>query len=83
MVNIKLFMGSITGSSPCRGELDTSTIARRVVEGDEMGTRCWGYNWATLLLGDLNKEARYSRLRDGRRADELALLKILLRNPNI
>jgi hypothetical protein len=67
MVNIKLFMGSITGSSPCRGELDTSTIARRVVEGDEMGTRCWGYNWATLLLGDINTETWSSRLGVGRK----------------
>jgi hypothetical protein len=31
---------------------NTSTVALRVVGGDEKGTRAWGYNWATMFLGD-------------------------------
>jgi hypothetical protein len=33
---------------------NTSTVALRVVEGDEKGTRAWVYNLATLLLGETN-----------------------------
>jgi hypothetical protein len=29
-----------------------STVALRVVGGDEKGTQCLGYNWATLFLED-------------------------------
>jgi hypothetical protein len=32
----------------------TSTIALKVVKNDGMGTQCWGYDWATLFLGDIN-----------------------------
>jgi hypothetical protein len=35
---------------------NTSIIALRVVGRDEKGTQCRGYNWATLLLGDINTE---------------------------
>jgi hypothetical protein len=34
---------------------NTSTVALRVVGGDEKGTHCVGYNWATLFLGNVNK----------------------------
>jgi hypothetical protein len=33
---------------------NTSTVALRVVGGDEKGTSAWGYNSATVLLGDIN-----------------------------
>jgi hypothetical protein len=33
----------------CAGS-DTTTVALRVVEGDENGTQCLGYNWVTLPL---------------------------------
>jgi hypothetical protein len=32
---------------------NTSTVALRVVGGDEKETNAWGYNWATLFLGDI------------------------------
>jgi hypothetical protein len=32
----------------------TSTVALRVVGGDEKGTQCLGYNRATLFLTDIN-----------------------------
>jgi hypothetical protein len=32
---------------------NTSTVALRIVRDDKKGTQCRGYNWATLLLGDL------------------------------
>jgi hypothetical protein len=40
-------------SRVCRVEAgpNTSTVALRVVGGDEMGTQCLAYNWATLFLG--------------------------------
>jgi hypothetical protein len=31
--------------------LNTSTVALRLVGGDEKGTSAWGHNWATLFLG--------------------------------
>jgi hypothetical protein len=43
-------------TSPCGGGSNTSTVALRVVEDDEEGTRCLGYNWATLSLGDINAD---------------------------
>jgi hypothetical protein len=33
---------------------NTSTVALRVVGSDEKGTHTWGYNRATLFLGDIN-----------------------------
>jgi hypothetical protein len=39
-----------------------STVALRVVGGDENGTQCLGYNWATLFLGDINTGTGPSRL---------------------
>jgi hypothetical protein len=33
----------------------------------------WGYNWATLSLGDINTETRSSRLGVGHKDDGLAL----------
>jgi hypothetical protein len=33
---------------------NTSTVALRVVEGDEKGTRFWGYHWVILILGYIN-----------------------------
>jgi hypothetical protein len=33
---------------------NTSTVALRVVGGDEKGTQCLGYNWSTLFLRDIN-----------------------------
>jgi hypothetical protein len=43
-----------------------STVALRVVEGDEKGNQCLGYNWATLFLGDINKGTWPSRLGEPR-----------------
>jgi hypothetical protein len=33
---------------------NTSTVALRIVGGDEKGTSDWGYNRATLFLGGIN-----------------------------
>jgi hypothetical protein len=33
---------------------NTCPVALRVVRGEEKGTQCLGYNWATLFLGDIN-----------------------------
>jgi hypothetical protein len=33
---------------------NTSTVALRVVGGDEKERSAWRYNWATLLLGNIN-----------------------------
>jgi hypothetical protein len=46
----------------CEGGLNTSTAALRVLEGDEKGTQCLGYNWATRSLRDINTGAWSSRL---------------------
>jgi hypothetical protein len=43
-----------------------------------MEPSAWGYNWATLSLADLNTEAWSSRLGVGRKADDLALQKIIV-----
>jgi hypothetical protein len=43
----------ITSKFRVEAGLNTSTVALRVVGGDEKGTQCLGYNWATLFLGDL------------------------------
>jgi hypothetical protein len=43
---------------------NTSTVALRVIEGDEKGTRCLGVNWATLSLGDINTGTWDSKLRE-------------------
>jgi hypothetical protein len=40
---------------------NTSTVALRVVGGDEKEPNAWGYNWATLFLGDLNTGTWRSR----------------------
>jgi hypothetical protein len=41
---------------------NTSTVALLVVGGEEKGTQCRGYIWATLFLGDKNTGTRPSRL---------------------
>jgi hypothetical protein len=41
---------------------NTLTVAQRVVGGDEKGTTAWGYNRATLFLGDITAGAWPSRL---------------------
>jgi hypothetical protein len=33
---------------------NTSTVALQVVGGNEKGPSAWGYDWATLFLGDIN-----------------------------
>jgi hypothetical protein len=33
---------------------NTSTVTLRVAGGDEKENSAWGYNWATLFLGDNN-----------------------------
>jgi hypothetical protein len=45
---------------------NTSTIAQRVVQGDEKGAQCLGYNRATLFLGDVNTGTWPSRLGESR-----------------
>jgi hypothetical protein len=49
---------------------NTSTVALRVVGGDEKGTQwkpsAWGYNWVTLFLGDINTGTWPSRLGESR-----------------
>jgi hypothetical protein len=40
----------------------TSTVTVRDIGGDEKGTQCLGYNWATLFLGYINTGTRSSRL---------------------
>jgi hypothetical protein len=41
---------------------NTSTVVLRVVWGDEKGTQCPGYSWATLFPGDVNTGTWPSRL---------------------
>jgi hypothetical protein len=41
---------------------NTSTVALRVVRGDERKPGAWGYNWATLFLRDINMGTWPSRL---------------------
>jgi hypothetical protein len=41
---------------------NTSTVALRVAEGNEMDPGAWGHNWATLSLGDINTETWSSML---------------------
>jgi hypothetical protein len=53
-----------------------SIIALRVVEGEERGTQCWGYNWVTLSLWGINTEAWSSRLGVGTRPMTLLYKKI-------
>jgi hypothetical protein len=53
--------------------LNTSALAPRVVEGDEKERGAWGYDWATLSLGDIYTETWCSRLGVGRKVDDLAL----------
>jgi hypothetical protein len=48
------------------------SIAMRFVEGDEVEPGAWGYNWATLSLGDINTGTWSSRLGVGHKADYLA-----------
>jgi hypothetical protein len=45
---------------------NTSTVALRVVRGNEKGTQCWGYNWATVFLGDINTGTWPSWLEESR-----------------
>jgi hypothetical protein len=45
-----------------RSGVDTSTAALRVVGGDEKGTQLFGYDRATLFLGDINMGTWPSRL---------------------
>jgi hypothetical protein len=55
---------------------NTSTVALRIVEGHENGTRYLGvYNWAILSLGDINRGTWSSRLGVSRKVDDLALQK--------
>jgi hypothetical protein len=42
---------------------NTSTVALRIIGGDEKGTQFLGYNWVTLPLGDRLGE---SRVRDSK-----------------
>jgi hypothetical protein len=48
---------------------NTSTVAQRVIKGDEIGT----IYWATLSRGDINTEIWSSGLGVGRKTDNLAL----------
>jgi hypothetical protein len=41
---------------------NTSTVALRVVGGDEKEPSAWEYNWATLFLRDIYKGTWLSRL---------------------
>jgi hypothetical protein len=50
-----------------------STIALHIIKGDEKGTRCLGYNWATLSLKDINVGTWSSRLGVGCEAVDLAM----------
>jgi hypothetical protein len=45
---------------------NTSSIALRVVGGDENGTQCLGYKWVILFLGDINTGTWPSRLGESR-----------------
>jgi hypothetical protein len=45
---------------------NTSTVALRVIGGDEKGTQCLGDNWATLFLRDINPETWPFTLRKSR-----------------
>jgi hypothetical protein len=60
---------------PCRGVIlkrnwrcsvdadsNTSTAGLRVVGGNEREPSAWGFNWATLFMGDINMGTWSSRL---------------------
>jgi hypothetical protein len=49
-----------------RAGSNTSTVALRVVGGDEKGIQCLGINWATLFLGDTNTRTLPFRLEESR-----------------
>jgi hypothetical protein len=49
-----LWLWRVGGNNMWRRGSNISTVALRVVGGDEKGTQCLGYNWATLFLGDIN-----------------------------
>jgi hypothetical protein len=48
---------------------NTSTVALRVVGGDEKETQCLGVNWATLFLRDIDTGTWPSRLGESRICD--------------
>jgi hypothetical protein len=60
-------------SSIVEAGLCTSTVAQRVMEGDEKEPGAWGYNWATLPLRDTNTEISFSKLGVECKADDLVL----------
>jgi hypothetical protein len=47
-------MCGVTIDSRVEAGSNTSTIDLRVVGGDEKGTQCLGYDWATLFLRHIN-----------------------------
>jgi hypothetical protein len=49
-----------------RAGSNTSTVALRVVGGDEREPGAWGYKWTTLLLTDINTGTWPSRLGESR-----------------
>jgi hypothetical protein len=51
---------------PVEAGSNTFTVALRVVGGDERKPSSWGYNQATLFLGDINTGTWPSRLEESR-----------------
>jgi hypothetical protein len=61
--------GYMPGPEPVEVGSNTSTVAMRVVAGDEMETQYLGYDWANLSLGDINAETWLSRSGESRISD--------------
>jgi hypothetical protein len=55
-----------------------STVALRVVEGDEKGIRCLGGITGPPVTGDINIETWFSRLGIARKADDIALKNLIV-----
>jgi hypothetical protein len=64
------------------GNLNTSTLALRAVEGDEKAPGAWGHNWTSLSLRYINTGTWFSRLGVRCKAANLVLLKIVVVNSN-
>jgi hypothetical protein len=48
---------------------------RESYEATKRETGAWEYNWVTVSLEDIHTETRFSRLRVGRKAEDLVLQK--------
>jgi hypothetical protein len=65
----------IVSSSSGAGYNTLTIVLLRVTEDNDMEPSAWGYNWDTLLLGNINTGTSSSRLGVGRKADTVLYVK--------